>query len=116
MNKALRNCGYPDWAFTKGAAPLQPHDHTNREKGKTTCRVTLPYIRRLFEELHMIFRDHRCSTNFKPGDTIQQLLVSPNDPAKKEEAFGVVYRINCEGGQEYMVMPQLLCGRDWENA
>ena len=36
MNKGLKHCGYPDWALTNGAAFLQPHDQTNREKGKTS--------------------------------------------------------------------------------
>ena len=41
------------------------------------------------------------TTSVAPAvNTFRQLLVSPNDPAKKEETCGVVYRIHCEGGQE----------------
>ena len=65
-----------------------------------TCHVTLPFVRGLSEELRRIFKDYGCSTSFKPGNTLQQLLVSPKDLAKKEETCGEVYRINCEGGQE----------------
>ena len=75
VNKALRNSSYPDWALIKGAAQPQQHDHTEREKGKTTCCITLLYIRELADELCRIFRDHRCSTNFKLGNTLWQLLV-----------------------------------------
>ena len=100
MKRALRNCSYPDWTLTKGAALLQLHNYTDREKGKMTCHVNLPYIKGLSEELHRIFRDHWCSTSFKPGNTLRQLLVSPKDPVKKQEICGAVYRINSNGSQE----------------
>ena len=36
----------------------------------------------------------------KLDNTLRQLLVSPKDPAKKEEMCGAVYMINCVSGQE----------------
>ena len=79
------------WILPKGTALLKPHDHTDREKDKTTCHVTLSYIRRLSKELHRIFKDLGCSTNFKPGKPLWQLLVFSKDSAKKEEIGGAVY-------------------------
>ena len=62
VNKDLRTCSYPDWTLTKGAAPPQFHGHTNREKAKLTCHITLHYIRGLSEKLSRICKDHGCST------------------------------------------------------
>ena len=99
-DKALRNCGYLDWALVKCTTPPQDHDRANREKGRTTCPITLPYTTRLSEMVHRIFRNHGCSTSFKPGNTLRQLLVTPKYLARKKETCGVLYRIDCEGGKE----------------
>ena len=125
MNKVLRNCDYPDWALIKDAAPPQTHDHTDREKGKTICYVTLLYIRGLSKELHRIFKDHSGSSSLKSENTLQQLLVSHKDPTKKEETGGAVYRINfegvqyrieCEGGQDDWECHSVYVGETCENA
>ena len=88
MNNALRSCGSPDSALTKGAVPLQPHDHTNRETGKITCHITIRIAA------------GSSRTNFNLGNTVWQLLVCHKHPVKKEEICGAVYRISYEGGQE----------------
>ena len=66
-----------------------------------------PYVKGISEQLRKIFKKQKCGVYFKPQNTLRRLLVAPKDPAKKEEASGVVYRVKCGGGQRRSLLQHL---------
>ena len=103
VTKALKNCGYPDWAIRRATAPTpeqrEPTPTKTRPERKS-APVALPYTKGLSEELRRLFRSYGCNTYVKPANTLRQMLCAPKDPAKKEETAGVIYRVDCEGDGE----------------
>ena len=79
---------------------------TTKKDNTSKCQVGLPYVRGLSEQLRKVFRRRNCGVYFKPQNTLRRLLCAPKDPAKKEEASGVVYRVNC-GHLGYGIWPSL---------
>ena len=102
VKQALAKCGYPEWMLReKDSNQAQDHDTTQEESPTPTkCNVPLPYIKGLSEQLRRTFRKHGVGTYFKPQNTLRQLLCAPKDPAKKTDATGVVYMIQCEGADK----------------
>ena len=96
INKALKDCGYPDWVLDK--------TDNNRGKGKSKNQantpkrgfVTLPHISGLTEPLRRIFKQYGVSSCVKPTNTLRQILCSPKDKTKKEQVTGPIYHIQCE--------------------
>ena len=66
-----------------------------REERKTRP-VVIPYIRCFSEELKRTFCGFRVLMYFKSSNTLQQLLVHPKDPVRKDKVVGPVYTIRCE--------------------
>ena len=102
VNCALRQYEYefPDWLIERGTAPPKETDSTQEREtgsGKDTSRKGLPYIKGLSKELRKTLRAHRVNSFFKLSSMLFQLLCSPKDPSKKEEASRVIYQINFEG-------------------
>ena len=93
VNKALM-----DWIPRLSAKEMSSSPQTERRctpgqsgnKDKMKTQVPLLYIKGLLEEFCRTFSVLGIATYFKPKNTLQQLLIAPKDPSKKEEKFGVV--------------------------
>ena len=70
VTKALKNCGYPDWAIRRATAPTP--EQRRQTPTKTIAPIALPYSKGLSEELRRVFRSYGCSTYVKPGNTLRQ--------------------------------------------
>ena len=97
VKKALRNCGYQDWAFFRASnkrekATTQGKDPVSKNRTPT---VTLPYIEGSSEKLRRAFNTAGVPTAFKPYRTLQQTLVSPKDKSDKLKQSGTVYELSC---------------------
>ena len=91
VNKALKNCGFPDWALTKGASPLLPHASNNKEKDKTTCHVTLPLHQGANHGAPQDFQGSQVQHQLQTWQHPPAAIGVPKDPAKKEETYGAGY-------------------------
>ena len=58
--------------------------------------VHLPYTRGMSEELRRILKSCNRNVLYNPYNTMQQILIRPQDKAVKENACGVMYNIKCE--------------------
>ena len=97
VKKALRNCGYQDWAFFSASnkrekATTQGKDPVSKNRTPT---VTLPYIEGSSEKLRRAFNTAGVPTAFKPYRTLWQTLVSPKDKSDKLKQSGTVYELSC---------------------
>ena len=61
-----------------------------------TYTVVLPYARGILEKLRRVCRSLDILAYFKPTNTLQQLLVWPNDKVEKGKIGCPVYYITCD--------------------
>ena len=68
---------------------------------KNISSMPLTYIEGLSEELCRVFKSNRCISisYFKCNNTWRKFVCVLNDPTKKEEVSGIVYRLHFEGGK-----------------
>ncbi|KAI8507128.1 hypothetical protein Bbelb_155670 [Branchiostoma belcheri] len=98
----LRHCGYPEWALREGGNGSRK-DKCRKEQSKTgkqeqlpASYLVLPYIYGVTERLKRVYAEHNVSLYSKPGFTLRNALVRPNDPLAPGEKYGVIYKIKCE--------------------
>ncbi|KAI8509507.1 hypothetical protein Bbelb_133550 [Branchiostoma belcheri] len=99
---ALRHCGCPEWALREGHNNSRK-DKSSKEQSKTgkqehlpASYLVLPYIHGVTERLKRVYAKHNVSLYSKPGFTLRNPLVRPNDPLAPSEKCGVIYKIKCE--------------------
>ncbi|XP_019613587.1 PREDICTED: adhesion G-protein coupled receptor G7-like [Branchiostoma belcheri] len=108
---ALRHCGYPEWALRevdnnsrKGKSNKEQSNTAKQEKLPASYLV-LPYIHGVTERLKRVYAKHNVSLYSKPGFTLRNALVRPNDPLAPSEKCGVIYKIKFEEcGEVYIVV------------
>ena len=99
---ALKQCGYPDWAFkrVKEQKALTPEERKQRKGEKAAQRslgqVSLPYVAGLSESYARLLKKYRIQSCMKPYDTLHQNLVHPKDKRDITENAGVLYNIPCK--------------------
>ena len=84
----------------KGLHQETREENHQTETSKTTTNKTFvvtQFVQGVSEPIRRVFNSYGVSVNFKPHQTLRQLLVSPKDTAKVEEQTGAVYRIPCAG-------------------
>ena len=99
IKKALKKCGYPEWAFTvasiKKDKNLRKEDSAEGNNKRKRPSVTLPYVQGTSEALRRILTKHGVQVHLKPYNTLRQFLVNPKDPKPKEDMAGAIYYIPC---------------------
>ena len=99
IKKALRQCGYPSWTFSKVQTQRSISKTTKRKPEKSTSStrgmVCLPYVAGLSESFARIFRKHGVHTAMRPAGTLRQALVKPKDKLDTMDIPNCVYRIPC---------------------
>ena len=87
VEKKLKNCGYPNWAFKK-----RKKKHRNEEEMPV---ITLPYVKTISEKIARIYKKYGVKVVHKPSTTIKSTICKMKDPVHKMEKPGVNYQINC---------------------
>ncbi|XP_038148866.1 uncharacterized protein LOC119788543, partial [Cyprinodon tularosa] len=95
IKDALRNCGYPNWAFIKSARKSKRHATEDSDGKIKRKNITIPYIAGVSEKLKRIFSKHKIPVHFKPNQTLKQRLVHPKDKTPRPNMSGVVYAVQC---------------------
>ena len=73
-----------------------------RETIEYKSTAVLPYIKGLSETLRRNLQQQGIRTVFKSDTTLRSQLVKPTDPADPNKQDGVVYKIPCECGKDYI--------------
>ena len=92
VRHALRNCGYPNWAFNKCKTRQRQDRKEVEQKGKG---VSLPYVSGVAEKLKRVYGQYNIPVYFKPGNTLRQKLVHPKDKTPHHKQSNVIYAIQC---------------------
>ena len=98
MSAVLESNGYPDhfiWLAAKQKTRKEPE-----EKPKYT--VCLPYVSGLSENLRRVCRSFDIRTVFTTTSTMRQQLTRVKDRIPLLSLAGVVYRVPCGCGMEYI--------------
>ncbi|XP_072014754.1 uncharacterized protein [Amphiura filiformis] len=94
LQKALGNCGYPGWAFTKANKTKDSTKPTTGEVNHDNrTQVTIPYIAGLSERLKNSFKSFGITTCFKPTNILRGKLVHVKDKTPRDKQCNLVYGI-----------------------
>ena len=98
VKKALRKCGYPEWAFEKKKKEKpKKKDDEDGEK----LRVCIPYVKHLSERIAREFRKHDFEVMYIPTTKIKNILCNNmKDPIPDLDKAGVNYYFNCRPHQD----------------
>ena len=99
LDLVLRNNGYPDHVISSATRPSKVN-HDPEETPKHT--ICLPYVSGLSEELRRVCRKFDIRTVFKTTATLRQHLTRVKDRDPMLSLAGVVYKIPCSCGKEYI--------------
>ena len=72
VNRAIGNCGHPQWALDRGVASPRQTVDTNKDRASAVKDMTskpwiaLPYIKGYSEELHHVFQVHMVEAYLNP--------------------------------------------------
>ena len=97
--KVLRDNGYPDHIITTAANWKGRRQLAEEEPKYTIC---LPYVAGLSEDLRRVCRKYGIRTVFTTISTLRQQLTRVKDVDPLLKRAGVVYKIPCSCGQEYI--------------
>ena len=105
VKKALRLCGYPEWAFKRVEKQIiekktsGKKTKVNKKKDKNTSKgkvAVLPYVKGLSESVARIFRRFDRTACFKPASKLGQQLFQLKDKADPLKKANAIYKINCK--------------------
>ncbi|XP_072037197.1 uncharacterized protein [Amphiura filiformis] len=98
IEKSLKNCGYPNWAFLKAnKKKSQDNQQTNGGGRPIKARATLPFISGTSERVKKHRKAYGIAASFKPGNTLRGKLVLIKDKQPKEKSSNLVYGLVCAG-------------------
>ncbi|XP_050957575.1 uncharacterized protein LOC127158535, partial [Labeo rohita] len=97
IEKALKQCHYPKWAFIKAQKnkPNDPKSGNIKIKRPRRSHVVIPYVAGLSEKFRRVFSKHNIPVYFKPKNTLRQMLVHPKDQVPKHQKCNLVYAVKC---------------------
>ena len=101
IRDALKECGYPKWAFDRVEQQMEYKKQKPAQKKKkesenpTKGMVVIPYVEGLSEKVQRIFRKHHIATAMRPTNTLKSILVHPKDKRDIDESTDIVYDIPC---------------------
>jgi len=97
IEKALRDCGYPDWTFQKVKKQMKMKSSKRKQDmdSANRCLVVLPYVEGTSEGIARVMRKHQVPVAMRPVKTLKSLLVNPKDKQEKEEIIDCIYKIPC---------------------
>jgi len=86
IEKALRDCGYPDWTFqkVKKQMKMKPSKWKQTRDSANRRLVVLPYVEDTSEWIARVMRKHQVPVAMRPVKTLKSLLVHPKDKQEKE--------------------------------
>ena len=93
---SLKNCGYPDWAFSKANKKKPANAAPNTGGGQSKTRVTLPYIAGISERVKNHLKTFGITTSFKPTNLLRGKVVHVKDKPPKEKQSNLVYGLKCK--------------------
>ena len=107
LNKALKNCRYPDWALNRAGIRKKNNNRSKNNNSssidnkKNKPYIVVTYMKGLSESCKNICSRHSIEMYFKGGNTIKDLLVHPKDRDDILQKSGVIYRykwgrVDCE--------------------
>ncbi|XP_072028082.1 uncharacterized protein [Amphiura filiformis] len=99
IKHALKQCGYPDWAFNKTRKDKTSQQTKSKNKSDTNRKsrlVVVPFVEGLSHKVRRIFNKHDVATAFKPHKTIRNILVHPKDKRDISQTSDCVYEIPCK--------------------
>lgn len=92
--KALKTCGYPNWAFIKSTKMNKKEGQTpTSEKQKAKQNNIAMFC--LADKLRRIFLKHDIPVHFPPSDSLRQKLVHPKDKTPKDKLNNIVSALKC---------------------
>ena len=95
VKKALKVCGYPEWALNK----KKKSKTTEMEKPEPYTKVVIPYIPKLSERLAQKFRKYNIETIHKPTKKIKGMVCHKmKDKVHDLDKTGSVYYTGCKKG------------------
>ncbi|XP_061603008.1 uncharacterized protein LOC133464838 [Cololabis saira] len=97
IKQALKQCHYPEWAFTKTQKNQQkdPKPGNTKTPKPRRSHVVVPYVAGLSEKFRRVFSKHNIPVYFKPKNTLRQRLVHPKDQIPKHQKSNLVYAVKC---------------------
>ena len=90
VEKKLKNCGYPNWAFKKRKRSRKEKDEKNHPV------ITIPYVKNVSEKIARSYRKHGLRVVHKPSSTLKSTICKLKDPIHKLERPGANYHIKCK--------------------
>ena len=99
VKKALKICGYPEWALNRKKKP----NNANSEEIEPYAKVIIPYIPQLSERLAQKFRKYNIETIHKPTKKIKGIVCHKmKDKVHELDKTGVVYHTGCIKGCDHV--------------
>ena len=113
LNKALKDCHFPNWALNRLQLQFQQkhnlnnnnsqgEEQTNNNNQETNHRqqnknifMVVPYIKGIGEKFKKICNKQGIHLHFKGTNTVKQLLMVPKDKDPKLTKSGIIYRYQC---------------------
>ena len=95
----LRGNGYPDHIISSASRLKKRNEHEEEPPKHTLC---LPYVSGVSEDLRRVCRKYNIRTVFTTVSTLRQQLTRVKDIDPDLGRAGVVYKIPCECGQDYI--------------
>ena len=96
IKKALQNCGYPDWSFTKVEQQMQKTELQSVRRKPITKRmdpnpVVYCHPLRGGRAFRRVYKSHKITTAMKPHCTLRNMLVLPKDKRDPLHTPKVIY-------------------------
>ena len=96
--KVLRSSGYPDHVITAAAKGRK----IRQDKEQPKYKIILPYVGGVSEDLSRVCKKYKIRTIFTTITTLRQQLTRVKDFESFMRRSGVVYKIPCSCGMEYI--------------
>ena len=93
VKKAMKNCGYPNWALNR-----KPRVKTNhKEENEPYAKVIIPYVNQLSERIAQKFKKYNIQTIHKPTNKIKSIVCHKmKDKIHDLDKTGIVYHAGCK--------------------
>ena len=100
LQSVFQKNGYPRTIIQR---VLRKQKSTQADPSKEDKKIlSLPYIRGLSENLQRTCRPLVFLVVHKSNSTLRSILMKVKTPISRDQVKGVIYRIPCECGQEYI--------------
>ena len=97
VKKALKICGYPEWAFHR----KKKTKSVTTDEDEPYTKVVIPYIPQLSERLAQKYRKYNIETIHKPTKKIKGIVCNKmKDKVHDLDKTGAVYHAGCKKGCE----------------